>query len=119
MTRALIDYLVLDSLADDVESLEQIVPSLDRAIGFWEINPPNARFTRADIVLSITRLVEDRLIEAVAMNTDGKSMSPVGEGVQPRGALDDYWFQMTPRGRILHTDWDPPPERENRSRFAT
>jgi hypothetical protein len=112
MTRALIDYLILDSVADDVESLEQIMPSLDRAIRVWKINPPNGRFTRPDIVLSITRLVEDRLIEVVAVNPDGKSMSPVGEGVQPRGSLDDYWFQMTSRGRILHTDWNPPPERE-------
>jgi len=119
MARALIDYLILDSVADDVESLEQIVPSLDRAIQLWEINPPNGRFARADIVLSITRLVEDRLIEAVALNQDGKSMSPVGEGVQPRGTLEDYWFQLTPRGRILHTDWTPPHERENQPRVAT
>ena len=97
MTRALIDYLILDSFADDVESLEQIVPSLDRAIRFWEINPPNRRFTRPDIILPITRLVEDRLIEVVEVNPERKSVSPVSKGVQPRGSLDDYWFQMTSR----------------------
>jgi hypothetical protein len=119
MARPLIDYLILDSVADDVESLEQIVPSLGRAISLWEINPPDGRFSRDEIALSITRLIRDKLIEAVAPNAGENSMSPIGEGVHPSGNLDDYWFQMTGRGRIVHNDWVPPAEREKPSRLAT
>jgi len=119
MPRPLIDYLILDSVADDVESLEQIVPSLSRAISLWEINVPGGLFDRDEIALSITRLVRDKLIEVVVANADENTMSPIGEGVQPEGNLDDYWFQMTGRGRIVHNDWVPPAERENPSRFAT
>lgn len=119
MPRALIDCLILDSVADDVESLEQIVPSLSRAVSLWEINPPGGRFSREEIALSITRLVRDKLIEVVAPNPGENTMSPIGEGVQPGGSLDDYWFQMTGRGRIVHNDWVPPAEREKPSRLAT
>ena len=119
MARALIDYLVLDALADDFESMEQIEPAIERALEFWCINEPPDRFSRAEIVLAITRLIRDRLIEAVALNSDGKSMSNLGEGIHPKGNLDDYWFGMTPRGKIVHTGWIPPAERESQSGLAT
>jgi hypothetical protein len=119
MARPLIDYLILDSVADDIESLEQIVPSLSRAVSLWEINPPDGHFSREEVALSITRLVRDKLIEGLAPNPGESTMSPIGEGVQPRGNLDDYWFQLTGRGRIVHNDWIPPAEREKPSRFAT
>jgi hypothetical protein len=119
MTRPLIDYLILDSVADDVESLEQIVPSLGRAISLWEINPPGGRFSREEIALAITRLVRDKLIEVFAPNAADNTMSPIGEGVQPSGNLDDYWFQITGRGRMVHSEWVPPAERERPSPLAT
>ena len=117
MKRPIIDYLVLDAVADDVESLEQIIPSLDRAIRLWVIDMRDDRFSREEVAISIARLIRERLIEAVATNSD-LTMSPIGEGVQPGGTLDDYWFQITPRGRMVHSDWTPPDERTN-STFAT
>jgi hypothetical protein len=119
MARALIDYLVLDALADDFESMEQIEPDMKRALEFWCIDEPASKFSRAEIVLAITRLIRDRLVEAVALNSDGKSMSNIGEGVHPKGNLDDYWFGMTARGKIVHTGWNPPAERDSKSRLAT
>lgn len=119
MARAQIDYLVLDSLADDIESLEQILPSVERAVTLWRIDPSDGHFTRSEIILSLTRLVAEKLIEALALNPDGRSMSPCGSGVQPQGNYDDYWFQLTPHGRIVHSDWTPPPDRASDARFAT
>jgi hypothetical protein len=46
-------------------------------------------------------------------------MSNIGEGVHPKGNLDDYWFGMTARGKIVHTGWNPPAERDSKSRLAT
>jgi hypothetical protein len=119
MARPLIDYLVLDALADDFESMEQIEPDIKRALSFWCINEPASRFSRAEIVLAITRLIRDRLIEAVSLDGDGKSMSNIGEGIHPKGNLDDHWFGLTPRGKIVHAGWIPPAERDDESRLAT
>jgi len=119
MARAQIDYLILDSLADDIESLQQILSSVERAVDLWHITPSDKQFTRPEIILSLTRLVAEKLIEVVALNPDGQSMSPCGLGVQPQGNFDDYWFQLTPHGRIIHSDWTPPPERASDTRFAT
>ncbi|SRR6266566_9689365 len=111
MPRELIDYFVLDSLADDVESLEQILPAVRRSLEHWEVPEPATAFTREHVVGALVRLVRDRSIAALTYDAKEKALVDIGEGIVPSGLLDDYWFRMTGRGRVLHQSWQPPAPR--------
>jgi hypothetical protein len=111
MPRDLVDYFVLDSLADDIESLEQIIPWVTHSAEIWQTEEETKSFRREAVVASLLRLIRDRSVEALTYTSSGKELADMGEGVIPQGNFDDYWFRLTPRGRMLHDAWEPPPER--------
>jgi hypothetical protein len=107
----MIDYFVLDSLADDIESLEQILPSVAHSAEFWDISQKPEEFGRDEVIASMLRLIRERDIAALVYDVQRRELVDLGEGVIPDGSLDDYWFRMTTRGRMRHSAWEPPAER--------
>jgi len=101
------DLYVLDALADDIEDLSAIMRTLnsDSAIGWhrrW-----GRHFTRAEVVQTLTRLIRDDLARVAVLTADGTALEDLRANQLPPGSYDDAWFAMTPRGRLLHSNWDP------------
>lgn len=101
------DLYVLDTMANDVEDLAAIMRTLnsDTAAGWhrtW-----GRRFERQEVIASLSRLVTADLARASALAPDGKSLVELAERQLPSGSYDDAWFAMTPRGRMLHANWNP------------
>lgn len=100
------DMYVLDSLANDVEDLEGILRILnsDTAIGWhrrW-----GRYFTRAEIVQSLVRLIASDRVRVSVLTPDGKWLEELPAKDLP-GAFSEAWFALTPRGRMVHTAWEP------------
>ena len=95
MPRPALDYVVLDAVADDVESFphirDQIVPS----------GPSQA----SALVASLRGLVQERLVEACTVPTDETELVSAGEGSWPPSNVDDMWFRITGRGKMVHEAW--------------
>lgn|SRR5690606_37032703 len=108
MRRELIDYVVLDALANDIESLEDILRILNSSseLGWRDLHPEE--FTRAEVVPAIVRAVRDGSIMACHFSEDENALVDAGEGVLPPGSLDDLWFRLTLKGRLLLQAWEPP-----------
>lgn len=104
-----IDYYVLDALADDIESLEQIVPSVRLAATMWKSELKPESVNRQVVISSLLRLLRERSISAFCYSLSGKDLEELPPGVVPDGNFDDHWFGLTVRGRMLHSAWDPPP----------
>ena len=101
------DLYVLDTLADDVEDLTTIMRALnsDAVIGWHRLW--GRRFTREDVVPALSRLIMSDLVRVAVPTADGKSLENLADGQLPPADYNDVWFAMTPRGRIVHTDWHP------------
>ena len=104
------DLYVLDTLADDIEDLATIMRALnsDTAIGWhrtW-----GRPFTREEVVQALSRLITNDLVQAAVLTPDGKALENLVSGQLPPGDYDDVWFAMTPRGRLVHSTWEPEPE---------
>lgn len=108
MPRNPVDLFVLDSLANDIEALEDILRMLnsDTVLGWRHAHPEP--FERAEVVSALLRLIENGLAEACTYDSDAKALVALGERLVPDGSMDDIWFRMTPRGRMVHEAWDPP-----------
>jgi hypothetical protein len=93
VARPTLDYLILDAIADDVESVANIrgkVVSTDLLSG-------------ANLLESLRRLINDHLVEACVLK--GPELVGVGEGVWPPGTVEDMWFRITSRGTMVHGSW--------------
>lgn len=101
------DMYVLDNLADDIESLEDILRMLNstHVIG-WKQRWGRS-FERSEVVEALSRLVHDDLVRVSILTSEGKALNELAARQLPPGDYDDVWFAMTPRGRIVHTNWDP------------
>ena len=101
------DMYVLDSLADDVENLEEILRSLnsDTAVGWhqrW-----GRHFSREEVVQSLSRLIQTDCVRASVLTENGKWLQELPSSTLPPGNFDEAWFGLTPRGRLIHTNWEP------------
>lgn len=101
------DMFVLDSLANDVENLEDILRILnsDEAMGWhkrW-----GRRFTRDEVVQSLARLVRADHVRVSMLTPNGKWLEELAPTELPPSTFDDVWFALTPHGRVVHTNWDP------------
>ena len=110
MSRELLDYHVLDTLADDIESLEQILPGVQRAAALWRSEITVDSVNRQDVVRSLMRLLSTGSVGLLRLAASGKELEEVEE-TAPVGELTNYWFRLTSNGRLLHSNWTPPPER--------
>jgi len=92
VSRPTLDYLILDAIADDVESVANIREKVQESV----LSP-------SDLVESLRRLTNDRLVEACVL--EGTELEVVGEGVWPSSNLEDLWFRITGRGTLVHGNW--------------
>jgi hypothetical protein len=107
MPRESIDFVVLDALADDLEDIEHILNRANHAtVGWRELNDQRD-YTREQILQALLRLVRDHLVEACTYSEPERGLVRIGLGVWPTGLLDDSWFAITPRGRVVHASWAP------------
>ena len=111
MPRDPIDFVVLDTLANDLEDIEHILHLANHeAVGWRELNG-GRNYTRDLVVPALLRLVRDDLVEACAHSESEQALRGIGRGVLPTGDLDSLWFVMTPRGRVVHSSWEPKTDR--------
>jgi len=104
-----IDFFVLDTLANDLESIADILRLINHAeIGWTDV--AGRHFTVTDITPALLRLIRDGSVEACYLAEDGRELRGAGEATVPPYPLADLWFRMTPRGRIRHTNWSGLPE---------
>ena len=106
--RQLIDYFVLDALADDIESLEDVLRLVNHDAMGWRRHNGGEAFTRDVLVPPVLRGVREGLIEVFELTPSGGALSSLGSGRLPPNALDDYWFGLTAAGRLVHQNWQPP-----------
>lgn len=111
MNREPIHYFVLDALANDIETLDDILRILNSSseLGWRDIHPEP--FTRQELIPAILRCVKEGSI-AVCVFSDGE-LEDAGDRVLPPGSFDDFWFRITSRGRMLLDAWNPPPRSPN------
>jgi hypothetical protein len=105
MPRDTIDLVVLDTIADDCESMESILDRLNRPGNALRKILGAALLTRTDIVPALLRLVRDGLAEPLHQEVGG--LVKLGVRVMPEGDLDEYWFAITPQGLMVHAAWEP------------
>ena len=95
MARPALDYLILEAIADDVESFphirEQIASSEPSQV--------------AALLGALRRLVEKRLVEVCTVPGAETQLVGAGEGRWPPANADDMWFRITGRGKIVHETW--------------
>lgn len=104
-----IDYFVLDTLANDIEDLESVLCILNSPSELgWRDQHPDP-FTREEVVPSLLRAIRFRTVEACIYSEEEKCLVGAGGGVVPDGNLDDLWFRLTSKGRLVLDSWDPPP----------
>ena len=99
--------IVLDALADDIESLEDIlrVINSDTVIGWRHLHP--APFSNTEVIPALIRAIKRSLVQALVLDSAGKELVTLEPTVVPQ-EMGQAWFRMLPRGRIVHTNWDPP-----------
>jgi hypothetical protein len=106
MSHELTDYFVLDMLANDLESIEDILRMLNGPIGWRDLHPE--AFSRGEVVAALLRCIRLGAVIACVPDKDGTSLVDAGEQIVPPGSLDIVWFRLTPRGKMLHGAWEPP-----------
>ena len=107
MSREPIDFVVLDALANDLEDIQHILEMANHHTIGWRALNAGRDYTREQIIPSLLRLVRDDLVEACSYSKPERGLVGIGRTVLPTGALDDFWFVMTPRGRVVHSSWEP------------
>lgn len=108
--RTLLDYVVLDALANDLENLEDIERILNNPseLGWRDQHP--LPFTREEIVPSLLRAIRERLVEVCRYTDDKRALAGLGEGTIPTtGLTNEDWFRLTDRGRTVLNSWEAPP----------
>ena len=93
MSRDPIDFLVLDAVADDIESL----PDIRNRVG----TIPGS----GSLLQVLQRLIRDQLIEACTIVGKNPELTPAGEGAWPQVNIEDMWFRITAHGRMVHSAW--------------
>src|SRR5881394_2177371 len=101
------DMYVLDALASDLESLNDLLRMLnsDTELGWHrEWGKP---FDRTEIVQALLRLVHDDLVRVYLPDAAGTGLLEQASRTAPPSDFSDAWFGLTERGRLVHTNWEP------------
>jgi hypothetical protein len=89
--RPALDYLILDVVANEVRSFAHIRGRLASSKS-WQ---------SAQLVPSLRRLVKQCLVEAYRVPGERGTLVAAGQGVWPSVKIDDLWFRITGRGRMV------------------
>lgn len=101
------DNFVLDAMANDIESVDDLVRILnsDSELGWSDVW--GRPFARNEVVAAVRRLVLVGLARTYTFAERGIEVTPLADGVLPSNMSDAY-FGMTDRGRAAHAAWDAP-----------
>ena len=102
-----LDMCVLDSLVNDIESVGGILRMLNSDTDLGWVREWGSEFMRVDVVTALTRLVCDELVRAVELQKNDGSLTELPLGFIPASSYDDWYFAVTPRGRMVHDGWNP------------
>jgi len=106
MARQPIDYFVLDAIADDIESLDDVLRAVNHPTMGWQASFGSA-IRREDAVPALMRLIRDELAELYEYSDRDKSLVKLALKVQPSRQFEEYWFGITKRGKMIHDAWTP------------
>ena len=107
MARIDIDYYVLDALANDLESLDDILRLVNHPDVGW-VPEAGRPVSRAAIVATLPRLVRDKLVQVYVPSATTSELEPLPIGRLPTTPVDGWYFGMTAHGRTVHANWAPP-----------
>jgi hypothetical protein len=97
-----IDYLVLDKMLDDMESIETILSMLNHP-EFGNLSENHGRlFTDGEVEASIRRLLTLRLVKRMDWE---QPKGPWHIFDSPSANIADDWFDLTEQGRSISLDW--------------
>ncbi len=101
------DMYVLDALASDIESLDDILRVLNSTTELGWRGEWGREFHRSDIVQALGRLVEGDLVRVYVLDSATRGLVTCPPRTLPPGDFDDVWYGITERGRVVHTNWEP------------
>lgn len=92
-------------LVDDVEDLDSVIQRVNHHSYGW-VEHWGRPFAREDVVAALSRLIRSECVRvAVLASTDSLTDLPMGQ--LPPSSYADAWFVITPRGRLMHANWNP------------
>lgn len=101
------DMFVMDAMANDVESIDDLIRILNSSSDLGWTDVWGRMFTRDEVVSALMRLVRAGLVLAYAADGDKHELAPLDERVLPQ-SLSEAYFGLTDRGRLVHANWDAP-----------
>jgi hypothetical protein len=104
--RPQIDLFVLDSLASDIESLDNVLRVLNSDTDVGWHREWGRHFVRDEIVQSIARLIQNDLVRVYLWDEVQRGLVESAPRVLPPADFDNVWFGLTERGRMIHTNWE-------------
>ena len=111
-TASMPDMYVLDALANDVEDIESILRMLNSETDLGWRAEWGREFNRLDVVSALSRLIRQDFVRVFIHDEEGKALREIANALLPPANYDDAYFGMTERGRVMHSNWDPPTQSE-------
>ena len=105
MSRLTIDFFVLDALCNDIESVEDVLRMVNSDTELGWTKEHGRAFTRDDIVTTLLRLIKEQLVFVAEWDESERSLVEQAAGTPPIGSLDDAYYGLSPRGRLVHKAW--------------
>lgn len=101
------DFFVMDAMANDLESVDDLVRILNSESELGWTDVWGRLFTYQDVVAALTRLIQQDLVHAYAADEHETNLVQVPlASVRPDG--DGVYFGLSERGRSAHASWDAP-----------
>jgi len=60
-----------------------------------------------EIVTALSRLIRKDFVRVIAVDSTSNTAHKFGQRVLPLGSYDNVYFEMTERGRVVHSNWNP------------
>ena len=97
-----LDYLVLDKMLDDMESIETILSMLNHPEFGGLARNEGQLFTPREVEVSLRRLIAAGLIWRMYWE---QPKGPWHIFNAPSADIDDDWFDLTEPGRAISLEW--------------
>jgi len=104
MTRLAIDYFILDALANDRESFEDILRLVNHPEIGWA-SEAGGPIAAATLLTTLPRLVRDELVQVYVERADRPELEVLAVGRLPSMPLEACYFGLTARGQVVHGSW--------------
>lgn len=101
------DSFVMDAMANDIESVDDVLRTLNSKSDLGWTDVWGRQFTEDEVIGALIRLVRTGLVLAYAPIEGEAKLAPLAERALPQ-ALGVAYFGLTERGRIVHANWDAP-----------